>query len=53
MERSPKFLGNLFEYFLLRRRAKGEEAALTILGATSGDTGVHVGQVKKQCGEED
>eukprot|EP00752_Nemacystus_decipiens_P018551 g16631.t1 len=34
-----QFLGNLFEYFLLRRRAKGEEAGLTILGATSGDTG--------------
>ena len=34
-----QFLGNLFEFFLERRRARGEEARLTILGATSGDTG--------------
>lgn len=37
-----QFLGNLFEYFLLRRRERGEDARLTILGATSGDTGKHV-----------
>ncbi len=35
-----QFLGNLFEYFLQRRRAQGnKQAQLTILGATSGDTG--------------
>ncbi|CAM9711040.1 unnamed protein product [Chrysoparadoxa australica] len=34
-----QFLGNLFEFFLLRRRARGEEARMTVLGATSGDTG--------------
>ncbi|CAM9636885.1 unnamed protein product [Ascophyllum nodosum] len=34
-----QFLGNLFEYFLQRRRARGEDARITILGATSGDTG--------------
>ncbi|KAG5182073.1 threonine synthase [Tribonema minus] len=34
-----QFLGNLFEFFLERRRARGEQARLTILGATSGDTG--------------
>lgn len=32
-----QFLGNLFEYFLSKR--KGADARLTILGATSGDTG--------------
>ena len=34
-----QFLGNLFEFFLTRRRARGEDARLSILGATSGDTG--------------
>ncbi|CAM9114704.1 unnamed protein product [Choristocarpus tenellus] len=34
-----QFLGNLFEYFLTRKRDRGEDAGLTILGATSGDTG--------------
>jgi threonine synthase len=38
-----QFLGNLFEYFLLRRNATklpGEKTEkLTVLGATSGDTG--------------
>ncbi|KAG8809480.1 threonine synthase [Serendipita sp. 399] len=40
-----QFLGNLFEFFLLRRNASIEESGsqqkerLTILGATSGDTG--------------
>jgi threonine synthase len=38
-----QFLGNLFEFFLLRRNARkppGEKAEkLTVLGATSGDTG--------------
>lgn len=34
-----QLLGNLFEYFLSKRR--GPEAKLTILGATSGDTGRH------------
>ena len=38
-----QFLGNLFEYFLVRRNAKkssGEpREKLTVLGATSGDTG--------------
>ncbi|CAM9210443.1 unnamed protein product, partial [Discosporangium mesarthrocarpum] len=34
-----QFLGNLFEYFLTRRRDAGEDAGLTVLGATSGDTG--------------
>ena len=37
-----QFLGNLFEYFLVRRN-KGKEGAdrehLTVIGATSGDTG--------------
>jgi hypothetical protein len=38
---SPRqFLGNLFEYFLSKR--KGADARLTILGATSGDTGACV-----------
>lgn len=37
-------LGNLFEYFLARRNAKREQSGeprdfLTVLGATSGDTG--------------
>lgn len=35
-----QFLGNLFEYFLERRKARGEEVEpITVLGATSGDTG--------------
>ena len=34
-----QFLGNLFEFFLERRRAGGDDARLAILGATSGDTG--------------
>lgn len=34
-----QFLGNLFEFFLTRRRQRGEEARLAILAATSGDTG--------------
>ncbi|KAG8856272.1 threonine synthase [Serendipita sp. 411] len=40
-----QFLGNLFEFFLLRRNAAAEKSGnqekerLTILGATSGDTG--------------
>ncbi len=35
-----QFLGNLFEYFLQRRRSQRKnQARLTILGATSGDTG--------------
>ncbi|CAM9223679.1 unnamed protein product [Phaeothamnion confervicola] len=36
-----QFLGNLFEFFLQRRRRTGWDATahLTILGATSGDTG--------------
>ena len=37
-----QFLGNLFEYFLMRRNsklAKGEQReTLTVVGATSGDT---------------
>lgn len=33
-----QFLGNLFEYFLAKRKGQ-ESARLTILGATSGDTG--------------
>ena len=32
-----QFLGNLFEYILSEKR--GDEARITILGATSGDTG--------------
>ncbi len=39
-----QFLGNLFEYFLVRRN-KGktgqERDHLTVIGATSGDTGQH------------
>ncbi len=31
-----QFLGNLFEYFLLRKRFRNK---LTLVGATSGDTG--------------
>jgi threonine synthase len=35
-----QFLGNLFEYFLERRKARGEAVEpITVLGATSGDTG--------------
>ncbi|KAF2137516.1 uncharacterized protein K452DRAFT_235719 [Aplosporella prunicola CBS 121167] len=37
-----QFLGNLFEYFLIRRnrgKAEGEKEHLTVIGATSGDTG--------------
>lgn len=37
-----QFLGNLFEYFLLRRNRDRTEAGrhhLTVIGATSGDTG--------------
>jgi threonine synthase len=41
-----QLLGNLFEFFLLRRNARkavGEELEnLTVLGATSGDTGRYV-----------
>lgn len=32
-----QLLGNLFEYFLSKKR--GADAKLTVLGATSGDTG--------------
>ncbi len=35
-----QFLGNLFEFFLQRRRSQeGKQARLNVLGATSGDTG--------------
>jgi threonine synthase len=39
-----QFVGNLFEYFLVRKNAKqgtegGKRHALTVIGATSGDTG--------------
>lgn len=37
-----QFLGNLFEYFLKRRNAgkpEGQRERLTVVGATSGDTG--------------
>ncbi|KAK6497691.1 threonine synthase [Arthrobotrys musiformis] len=37
-----QFVGNLFEYFLSRRnaaKAEGEKESLTVIGATSGDTG--------------
>ncbi|KNC85607.1 threonine synthase [Sphaeroforma arctica JP610] len=35
-----QFLGNLFEYFLKRKAEKGESVKpITVLGATSGDTG--------------
>ncbi|KAL0256216.1 threonine synthase [Diplodia seriata] len=37
-----QFLGNLFEYFLVRRnqgKAEGDKEHLTVIGATSGDTG--------------
>lgn len=37
-----QFLGNLFEYFLVRRnqgKAEDEKEHLTVIGATSGDTG--------------
>ena len=37
-----QFLGNLFAYFLQRRNAKGADEALTVVGATSGDTGSYV-----------
>lgn len=43
-----QLLGNLFEFFLVRRNARqlGEEEQekLTVVGATSGDTGRHVHQ---------
>lgn len=34
-----QFLGNLFAYFLERRNNAGAEEQLTVVGATSGDTG--------------
>ncbi|KAJ2454496.1 threonine synthase [Coemansia sp. RSA 2336] len=34
-----QFLGNLFEFFLQRRNERGEPSRLTVVGATSGDTG--------------
>ncbi|KAG8899404.1 threonine synthase [Tulasnella sp. 403] len=34
-----QFLGNLFEYFLKRRNEKGGKEWITVVGATSGDTG--------------
>jgi len=37
-----QFLGNLFEYFLVRRnqnKSSGDREHLTVIGATSGDTG--------------
>eukprot|EP00730_Choanoeca_flexa_P007337 TRINITY_DN12316_c0_g1_i12.p1 TRINITY_DN12316_c0_g1~~TRINITY_DN12316_c0_g1_i12.p1 ORF type:complete len:676 (+),score=179.52 TRINITY_DN12316_c0_g1_i12:249-2030(+) len=34
-----QFVGNLFEFFLQRRNADGENHKITVLGATSGDTG--------------
>lgn len=37
-----QFLGNLFEYFLVRRnqgKAEDKKEHLTVIGATSGDTG--------------
>ncbi|KAJ2825005.1 threonine synthase [Coemansia furcata] len=34
-----QFLGNLFEFFLERRNAQGDGHRLTVVGATSGDTG--------------
>jgi threonine synthase len=34
-----QFLGNLFAYFLGRRNAAGADEELTVVGATSGDTG--------------
>lgn len=37
-----QFLGNLFEYFLVRRnegKSAGDREHLTVIGATSGDTG--------------
>ncbi|KAK0645135.1 Threonine synthase [Lasiodiplodia hormozganensis] len=37
-----QFLGNLFEYFLVRRnqgKTEGDKEHLTVIGATSGDTG--------------
>jgi threonine synthase len=41
-----QFLGNLFEFFLLRRNARNSPAQknekLTVVGATSGDTGRYV-----------
>jgi len=44
-----QFLGNLFEYFLVRGRIQNR---ITILGATSGDTGsaaIHGLRGKKKC----
>ncbi len=47
-----QLLGNLFEFFLLRRNARkgaGEEQEkLTVVGATSGDTGRYVTAAKFQ-----
>ncbi|PIA17934.1 threonine synthase [Coemansia reversa NRRL 1564] len=34
-----QFLGNLFEFFLERRNAQGSGHKITVVGATSGDTG--------------
>jgi threonine synthase len=39
---APQFLGNLFEYFLVRRnqgKTGKDREHLTVIGATSGDTG--------------
>lgn len=41
-----QFLGNLFEYFLKRKnegKPEGQREKLTVVGATSGDTGRYVG----------
>lgn len=37
-----QLLGNLFEFFLQRRNAQGAQEKLTVVGATSGDTGRYV-----------
>ncbi len=37
-----QFLGNMFEFFLVRRnvgKTRGDREHLTVIGATSGDTG--------------
>lgn len=34
-----QFLGNVFAYLLERRNEKGAKEELTVVGATSGDTG--------------
>lgn len=51
-----QFLGNVFAYFLERRnqgKKEEEKEQLTVVGATSGDTGRRVPRIWKQRGHAD